>query len=378
MDTQEKNNNCSVVTGQKLKKKSLRQIKKEHIANTKMQNKTEKAETKLKAKVERKLLKDYSSVSSEDVSQSSDNLIKNTNDGVLISRKRKYTVTFKRKVLNFISYVMVGLIAVIFGYMSGNLYVANKQKVDFSVFSEESLMDDGEKVYNKIISSGVTPDKYTGSVVDLFVASEYKVNNLVSSFSSTVYGEIQPSIGSLQLITGYKNKNGNIYESEQISKGMLPVAEKYTYDIDADQALIYKATKVLSEKKATYAETPTWTMNYDEFRAEYGINPKSPLVPYIISSKTHKKGNDSVVKLSDGTYQISFSITTDSSVLNYVKQVKHMSGLKDYPNFKTIQVTAVIDKNFNFKKLRFDESYSVIYAGVLANCSGFVEVSINY
>ena len=64
--------------------------------------------------------------------------------------------------------------------------------------------------------------------------------------------------------------------------------------------------------------------------------------------------------------------------INYVKQVKHMSGLSGYPTFKQINVTAVIDSDLRFISLRFDEAYTVMYAGVAANCTGYVNLAFSY
>ena len=159
---------------------------------------------------------------------------------------------------------------------------------------------------------------------------------------------------------------------------MLAIAESYTYDTTTKMAKIYKASKVKNSETAEYPTNPTWVMTYDEYRDEYGTAPENPCIPYIISSKTVLAGTEKVEKIAGGKYKITFSLTTDSSVINYVKQVKHMSGLSGYPTFKQINVTAVIDSDLRFISLRFDEAYTVMYAGVAANCTGYVNLVFSY
>jgi len=158
---------------------------------------------------------------------------------------------------------------------------------------------------------------------------------------------------------------------------MLALAEKYFYDTQTQKATIYKASKV-GDKTTSYPESPTWEMDLEAYKKEYGTNPDAPAVPYIVSSKTVLVGTESVSSLGGDKYQISFKLTTDSSVINYVKQVKHMSGLQGYPTFKVINVTAVIDSSLRFVSLRFDEAYTVMYFGVMATCSGYVESEFTY
>jgi len=387
----------SLVTGEKIKNKSLGKLKKKHKLQGKQDKKDQKKLDKRKQKVDKKLAKQTASIvsttiSSSDIEDSNqknkinedvikemglkESQLKEHKQEVLIVRKTEKgrPTSFKRKFLNMLSYALVGLVAVLFGYLSGNFYITNVlNNVDYGAFSEVSLRDDAQSIYQSIIDSGKTLDRISAG--ELFVAAEYVLNNQ-ENYYATTEGKIQPSIGKTQDIWGYKNKTGNIFECENVSKGMLSLAEYYTYDIDAKTANIFKASKV--GETATYPDNPTWVMNYEEYKEEYGTDPYAPCVPYIVSSQTIIEGTEQVVSLGSGRYQISFSLTTDSSVINYVKQVKHMSGLEGYPTFKTINVTAIIDSELRFTLLRYDESYSVMYFGVMATCTGYVENNITY
>lgn len=385
----------SLVTGEKIKNKKLRKLKKEHKKQAKEDEIIDKKDARKKRKIDRKLngKKEKITVESKTISSVNDGKINDVNKEILqdesvekkqeqrqevlvVRRAEKGRVATKRgKVKSFISYALVGFVAVFFGYICGNFYIVNVlNKVDYGAFTESSLRDDNKYVYENILASNKgflnTP------AGELFMAGEYVLSTQDSYYASTL-GAIQPSIGSKQDVWGYKKKTGNIIEVESASKGMLAIAEKYFYDTETKTAKIHKASKV-NINGCSYLENPTWEMNLESFKKEYGASPDMPAIPYIISSKTVLAGTENVKDLGSGKYQLTFKLTTDSSVINYIKQVKHMSGLQDYPTFKVINVTAIIDKDFKFTYLRFDESYSVVYFGVMASCTGFVESEFTY
>ena len=381
----------SLVTGEKIKKKGVSKIQKEHKKHAKEDNIQEKKFAKRKRKIDKKLNKkeefvvesktvsnlDFSGEETNAVNKDAIDVVKNNKQEVLVVRRAEKgrPVTKKRKVLNFFSYALVGFVAIFFGYICGNFYVVNVlNKVDYSLFSEESLKDDGKAVYESLLASGKPITALSAG--ELFVAGEY-VLSLQEHYYATTVGAIQPSIGSKQDIWGYKKKTGSVYECESASKGMLSLAEKYSYNTETKTAQIYKATKV-SVNDTSYPENPTWTMNLEDYKKEYGTDPDAPCVPYIVSSKTVVFGSESVKSLGGGKFEIRFNLSNDSSVINYIKQVKHMSGLQDYPTFKSITVTATINSNYEFEKIRYDESYSVVYFGVMATCSGYVENTFVY
>ncbi len=377
----EKPQKYSLVTGQKIKKKSVRKLKKEHKVEFKKEKKEGK---KVKRQIKRFNKKNKESalnVASEGQAPQS----QTPQTKVLIVRKADEPVSLKRRFLNFISYALVGIIAVVFGYISGNLYIANVlNKVDYSAFSEEVLMANGLATYNAVmeqINKGVAIDRLDDvgfTAADVFVAAEYILNSK-EYYHAEVSGEIQPSIGKKQIIWGYKEKNGTIYTGENVSKGMLSVGEKSYYDSSSDpqQIAISKVTKV-GDHTATFEDQPSTFYDYDGYRNEYGIRPDSPIVAYIVSNKTMVEGSGTITAQGLGRYQISFNLTKDSSVINYIKQVKHMSGLPDFPAFETIRATVVVNSKLEFISLRFDESYRVMYYGVMATCSGYTQNVMSY
>ena len=370
----------SAVTGQKLENKSLKKLKKEHKIAQKEEKKANKKLKRKQKKIDKKLADKKEVVIQDDPAKDADNESKKTvQNKILIVRKTEKgkPVTRKKKILNLLSYALVGVFAIIFGYFGGNFYYANfMDKVDYSQFDTGNLRDDEQAVYSSV-KARLTPDRSTA--IQLFVAAEYQLK-LTENYHATVSGEVQPSIGSKQLVSGKKGRNGDEVYMENISKGMMSIAEKYSYSITNKSADIYHAdgNAIVDMSTVNYSGSPTWVMSEEEYLAEYGVSPDNPCVPYIISSKTYIPGTDSVTSLGDGTFEIKFNLVKDASVVNYVKQIKHMSGLSSYPTFKWISVKAVIDSDFRFVSLYYEENYTVTYFGVPANCDGWLKLEITY
>lgn len=389
----------SAVTGQKLKNKSVKKIKKEHKVKAKTEKKENKKIASKKKKLDKKL--DKKAVKYEAKTLSNAKIIENEEDrnrvdsnveempeiktstasnnideNILIVRKTEQKMTLGRKILNLLSYALVGVVAVLFGYFAGNFYYANvMSKVDFSQFNEQTLRDDAKAVYEEVLKKGVA----NASAIEIFVASEYMLS-LEEHYSASCVGSVKPGSFTEQTVRGIKSRNGNIIESSNISRGLMKVAEKYVYNLDTEIAEVYhvEGDKITGADKADFGTTPTSTLNYDEFRAEMGTAPENPLIPYIVSSKTLVEGSESIKSVGFGRYEISFMLKPDSSVLNYVQQVKHMSGFEDFPTFKSVKITAVVDSILKFQSLRYDETYSVLYAVALVECVGYLEQTITY
>lgn len=401
LETQQKKKSkkVSAVTGEKIKQKSVKKIKKEHKEKTKSQKKVDKKLQNKKNKLEKKLdkkapkfeartLSNAQGIEAEEDKEKVDSAIENLepiqennssnniDNKILIVRKTEEAPkTIWQKFTNLLSYALVGIVAVLFGYFAGNFYYANVlSKVDYSQFTEQNLRDNAEQVYNNIKGK-----VGSASAVEIFVASEYLLGQQ-EKYTAMCVGSVKPGSFNEQTVRGVKSKNGNIIESSNISRGLMKVAEKYVYDMETQIADVYhvEGSAITAVDKANFGTTPTSVLNYDEFRKEMGTAPENPLVPYIVSSKTYIEGSDSVKDIGLGRYQIQFSLKPDSSVINYIQQVKHMSGFSDFPTFKSITVTAVVDSNLRFLSIRYDELYSVLYQVVLVDCLGYLEQTITY
>lgn len=379
-----------IVPEKKRKVKSVRKIKKEH----KISNKEDKKKAKKLVKSQKNIAKKFGEKVSKNTSNNIEENVSenfelnefetqsiNTQSGktkqqkVLIVRKVKdKPMTKKRKISNFISYVLVGIIAIGFGYIGGNFYYSNYMDQPNYDFDTNALRDDAKAIYDRISGLDIAKQK----PIEIIVASEYLLNQ-TQNYKGTATGVIQPSIASAQTVRGVKGRNGNHYFVENYSKGLLSIAEKYDYYADRDEAIVYHAEGGnVNIDSANFPSSPSATYTKQTYSEEYGTPPDGVMIPYIISSKTYIPGTDSVKALGDGTYQVTMSLSNDTSVSQYVKQMKHMSGLANYPRFSKIVVSFVIDSSYRILSLRYDESYTVTYVGVPAKCTGWLEVSIEY
>lgn len=382
------------IAGEKKKDKSIRKIKKER----KISDKAERKETKKLAKKQKQMAKKYNkkndALNQENSLQSKSDINEfekesiNTNDGktkrdkVLIVRRAEHgkPMTKKRKILNFISYALVGIIAIAFGYIGGNFYYVNYMDKPNYDYDTSLLKDDGEKVYNSIKLR--TPDRCTP--IQLFVATEYCLSK-TEKYTVNVVGSVVPSIAKAQTVRGLKGRNGNIYFVENYSKGMVSVAEKSFYDISNQTAEVYEARdSAVKTDSANFPSSPSKTYTLEEYLEEYGTSPTNPAIPYVVSSQTYIVGSESFNNIGSNKFEVSFALTKDTAVADYVKQVKHMSGLANYPKFKTIMVKAVIEYDssaefkYKFVSIRYDEKYTVNYFGVNADCTGWLDNTFVY
>jgi hypothetical protein len=115
-------------------------------------------------------------------------------------------------------------------------------------------------------------------------------------------------------------------------------------------------------EKGQFPDTPT---NYtlDEYRTRMGRLVSDNFI-YVVSSKTTLNGevaNGSGVvtsfSKSDSGYQIELELNPVKSVVNYVKQMKTISSLKDYPSFTYVHLSVVTDANLNLQSLTSKEHY---------------------
>ena len=83
-----------------------------------------------------------------------------------------------------------------------------------------------------------------------------------------------------------------------------------------------------------------------------------------------KEGNDIILSLE---------LDPLTSVLRYVKNMKAMSDLDDYPVFHKMHVDMKLDSELNIKWVKSDEVYDVKSFGVTSkNTSGSTEETFSY
>ncbi|MBQ7579361.1 MAG: hypothetical protein IJT25_02380 [Clostridia bacterium] len=275
----------------------------------------------------------------------------------------------RRFTLEAILMVLVIMVGAIGGFFAGSLYVSSKYKVTYN-FSEADYRDNTETVLS--LTSGKNPSMVGG--VNAFITAEYNLSQK-SQYRVTSNGGIQPSIGSYQTIYAYREYSEGKTYLENLSNGMMPIAELLLYK-DGATVESYMG-KLKSSTEADFPNSPNSTFSYEDFTLKNGVKVDTP-VAYVVSSRTILVESDAGVFVEPNVYEYTLVLSPETSVMNYVKQMMRTSGFADPPKFASVQITFRVDSNFNFISYTINESYTVVYFGVPAHCVGSLTLTFDY
>ena len=267
------------------------------------------------------------------------------------------TPSKKKKVIGI---VILVLFAIASGILSGMLYVnfAFASTTDYSGYSEVGLRDNEKEIMSKFGSSSV------GSLngVNAFIVADNKLADR-SHVTMRAEGSINAA-GVKQAMYTNRYKNNSSYFVENISKGKVVmgidtnIAERDYYDESSKVVKVYKGTNI-QETSATFSEMKE-QMSLDEWKEKNGTTPIS-FQPYIVSTKTiNDASKPTACTLENGKQGYSFKISLAASgAYLYVKQIKNLSGLGDYPSFINIDLEVFLNEDGTFNKIVANEKYKV-------------------
>ena len=286
-----------------------------------------------------------------------------------------------KKFVDIISYGFVVFLAAVIGFLAGNMYIDYKFAKTYDYNEEDYIFTETQVA--SIVSSNTDASR-TNSLYAYIVAMEnFKSceHFVVETPDDTSY--TQPNIASRQSIYAKRVRNGNNYSYESVSMGLLSVAELVT-STDDENFDVFVASSVPSLKESVYPSSPSVSYSLAEFRAEYGTHPLV-FSPYVVSDKTiHPSYGGNAIQTGFGTsdgngnYSFTLRLDTEYSVMNYVKQMRHMSGLGSFPTFDYVTLEFTIDSSFNFVRFKATEEYTLKYFGVPAHCHGELELLFTY
>ena len=275
--------------------------------------------------------------------------------------KNSKSFEFNRK--SIIILVIISLAGILTGVFVGSYFIGGYVP-DYSQYSEAMLRDDVKTLSQR--AEGKSPSQF--KAYEIFEIAEYRMFTH-GSVLVTSSGEVD-TIAS-QTISGVKAYENGTYFKENLSKGIKNVGERTYYNEGDDFVTKYEASKISSQMVGTYKSPKNVSLT--EFTDTSGV-PITSFVGYIVSSKTVLNANDSAKKvtLEDGTtgYEFSLQLNAVTSVLNYVKQMKSLSQLPDYPAFTDITLNVIVDEEFRLIQIETLENYSVNYMGINAKCTG--------
>lgn len=272
--------------------------------------------------------------------------------------------------------VAVAFAAVVAGFFSGNVIAFKLRRqpdYDFDVKAfTESITDVSYK-------KGESPADRVAS--DAFIIASHLLNQkpkyhiIGKGLVDTGLGRL----GTMQLWGNAKKQNDEIETSIVAWNkviGKYQVGLGYTYDLKTE-LIDFSYGKSYSDGSVTWGEPEKITV--DDYEKEWGLHP-SNFFTYTISSKTALRNDypTTTVKNGETLYNYSLLLDTQTSVANYAKQLKKMSGLDNYPVFSYIQFNFTLDQNFTLRSVTINEKYSIYIYGVLVKCDANISYDFNY
>ena len=242
---------------------------------------------------------------------------------------------------------IIGTAAVALGVVAG--FVAhsffNTAGGDYSNVDANALTDDIAKTRKKYeaakkagtpLEEALKPCEMVNVSLDLFSSLEStKAVGLGSAYS----------MGVNQIIQSIQIKNGEKYFEESNSTS----AFVNLYDRMYQEG---ETTKTYWGKSSDYSSHEEKTYTNEEYAELMGRKVSDSMI-YVISSKTSitdeakvksGRGASRITKEKSG-YTVDLELQRKKSVVNYVKQMKNISGLTGYPTFEYCHLTFHLDED---------------------------------
>ncbi len=115
--------------------------------------------------------------------------------------------------------------------------------------------------------------------------------------------------------------------------------------------------------------------SYEEYMEVYGL-PCDEFSVYVLNEKTVGEWS-AVTKNPDGTFTQSFYPTNEAAQY-YVRRMKTMGNLGDYPTFSSIELSYTFDANWRILYSKSVEEYQAKSMGITAPCTAVTENTYYY
>lgn len=286
------------------------------------------------------------------------------------------------KIKNFISFILIALVAVVTGVSVGRIYVQGLEVPTIFEGSEEEIRETEETVL-ALVEKSKSQKVTSFSGVELWVIAEYNLLHH-EEFYKLMTGVVNAPMGIKQQMRSQKlKKDGKlVYNKLSPSTSSLSpsICSRIIYDYNTQDVVVYPTGTFGTGSEITGVfddnNKQNWTM--DQYKQTFNGNPENVL-SYIISSKTCPAS--CVLPVSDnhdGTYSFQIKIEGSNLVLagmNYAYEIKFSSGMADPPKWVSLQMDVTVDSSFNFKKIEYEESYkmNVPVVGLMQVTDNFVD-----
>lgn len=240
------------------------------------------------------------------------------------------------------------------GFFINKFFLGPAYAANYSSLNEADYESDYQSYltdYNKRKNSATNLTHVFNPVEMVNIAfARYTEHESTCSFS---YGVVDAGI-TKQIVRAAAIKNNGRYFEESTSRGMVSVGTR-TYQND-DEIKLVRATSVSDDAEVcTWDEAGTTTYNRETYIKDFGKTPETPII-FLIHDKTIIHEHCSSEKTDIG-YKVELTFNTTKSVLKYVRQMKSISDLYDYPTFYELSAVFELDDELMIKHMKTNEYY---------------------
>ena len=262
------------------------------------------------------------------------------------------------------------MVALVTGIAVGKLYVDSIPANVVVNMTEAELRDsdaDVEKLVKKSKSS--KPDSFTA--VELYQIAEYNFNQK-DAYYKTSNGFAKNMVGA-QTLRSYRILRDGEYLFDNLSPGQIDVVTRIRHTKGSD--LVTRNTQGVwengSKQKGIFDTNKDEKYTVKEYTEKFNAHPLSNIT-YVISSKTcPKDAATKVSKTSDGNYTFKIKLSGNyltAAAVHYSYEIFYTSygiltaeAKRDtiLPAWRDMEMTVVVDSNFDFVAIDYDERYYV-------------------
>lgn len=238
------------------------------------------------------------------------------------------------------------------------------------LYNEEALSPDVSAIMARFDAGEITFDVLTEKdAVDALIIAKELLNKR-ERYKVSATGSVSNSF-SPQTITSTTEKNGDLFITCEYAKGFKNVCSKMVLDPITNSIKRYSGVLGTDGKSGDFPESFDF-YSISDYKKKYGVVPGG-LYPYIISDKTTLSATMQDVA---GGKKFIINLNPDKSCFNYAKQLAVNSNMSR-PEFKSAQITFVINKDFGFISCNLLDVY-VMKVGINVECISSLDAHFDF
>lgn len=269
--------------------------------------------------------------------------------------------------------IVFGVISPIIGGVAAGI-VINKffigKRTDYSKYNADDIKEANDvgllmekyKVDDTDYSLTYTPWEIFNVSFALFSSHEYSSSLTIGNADA---GIVQQSIRNATI------RNKDRYFEEALSKSSMVAVANRTY-LNEDSSIYLYRGQTESATIAKY-EKVHYEFTTEVYSEAFGKIPSRPSI-YIVNKKTVIKKECSTIKNENG-YQVNLKLNPNTGVLDYVKQMKSISNLNDFPSFYYVNLTLYTDDQLLVKSMSIEEKYFAAMGGVGTDITARLDIT---